>query len=187
MDGISIQTTISGRRIHDNESMYFLTFTVINWIDLFTRARYCDIIVNSLNFCVEKKGLLVYSWVIMSNHIHIICKAENGNLSGIIRDFKKHTSKELIKSIKEGEESRREWMLWMFERTAKKEKRDGFTVWKEGNHAEELISNKFKDQKLEYIHNNPVSARIVVNAYDYIWSSAIDYNDDKGLVKIEKM
>ena len=187
MNEIPVQTTISGRRIHDNDATYFLTFTVVNWIDVFTRARYCDIIVNSLNFCIEKKGLVVYSWVIMSNHIHLICKAVNGNLSGVIRDFKKHTSKEIIKSIKEEEESRRDWMLWMFERCAKKEKREGYTFWREGNHAEELISNHFKDQKLFYIHNNPVAARIVVEAHDYLWSSAIDYSDGKGLVKIEKM
>ena len=182
-----IQTTINGRRIYDNSSTYFLTMTVTNWIDVFTRARYCDIIVDSLNFCHKNKGLVIHAWVIMSNHLHLIVQSENENLSDIIRDFKKHTSKEIIKSIKADEESRREWLLWMFERAAKKEGRKGFKLWQDGNHAEELISNKFFGQKLDYIHQNPVKARIVYAANEYIWSSAVDYCDGKGLVEIEKL
>jgi putative transposase len=94
-----------GYQINDQSAVYFLTFQVINWIDVFTRQRYRDIIVENLNYCVQNKGLKIYSWVIMSNHIHLICSHEN-NLSGVIRDFKSYTSKLIIQSITEYPESR---------------------------------------------------------------------------------
>lgn len=86
--------------------------TIVKWIDLFSRLVYRDIIVDSLNYCIEKKGLVVYSWVIMSSHIHLIVRVKDDFLlSDTLRDFKKYTSKELIKTIKAVPESRREWML----------------------------------------------------------------------------
>ena len=80
--------------ISDKAGCYFVTFTVIHWIDIFSRKEYRDIIVDSLNYCIAKKGLVVYAWVIMSNHIHLLIttKLDDGNISDIIRDFKKHKS-----------------------------------------------------------------------------------------------
>src|SRR5450432_4806246 len=95
--------------INDQQGCYFVTFTVIHWIDIFTRKVYRDIIVDSLNYCIAKKGLLVYGWVIMSNHLHLIISIRNecGNLSDIIRDFKKYTSKEISSTMQTIAESRR--------------------------------------------------------------------------------
>ena len=102
--------------ITDQNAVYFLTFTVTDWIDIFTRNEYKFEIVESLNYCVENKGLTIFSWCLMSNHIHLVCKANEGfRLSDIIRDFKKFTSKTIVKSINEIPESRKEWMLYRFE------------------------------------------------------------------------
>ncbi|MFT6717312.1 MAG: putative transposase [Saprospiraceae bacterium] len=117
----------------------------------------------------------------MSNHVHLICKADHDNLSDVIRDFKKHTSKKIIQSIKDQPESRRSWLLWMFEREAKKAGRIGFKLWKAGTGAEQLISNQFIDQKSNYIHENPVRAGIVRSSDEYVYSSM---NED-SLVTIE--
>jgi len=89
--------------ISDKSGCYFVIFTVIRWIDIFSRKEYRDIVVESLNYGIKEKGLVVYAWVIMSNHIHLIIstRTENENISSIIRDFKKHTSKEITKSIQE--------------------------------------------------------------------------------------
>jgi putative transposase len=74
---------------------------------VFTRKRYKDIVVDSLKYCKEEKGLELFSWVLMSNHIHLIARAkEDYQLSDILRDFKKHMSKQIIKSIEEKGESR---------------------------------------------------------------------------------
>jgi len=90
---------------------YFLTLTVVDWIDVFTRKSYKLLIVDALRHCQRYKGLELYSWCLMTNHLHLIAKATgNQRLSVILRDFKKFTSKALISLITESTESRKEWM-----------------------------------------------------------------------------
>ena len=167
--------------------VYYLTLTVEEWIDVFSRPAYKHIIVESLNYCIINKGLEVYSWCLMSNHLHLIASAkEEGNLSDILRDFKKFTSKTLITAIKEIPESRREWMLNLFWYAGKNNKKiKYFKIWQDGNDAQEIHSDAFLDEKMNYIHNNPVRAELVANPEDYLYSSARDYAGEKGLVDIE--
>ncbi len=175
-------------KIRDPEALCFLTFSVVGWIDVFTRDRYRQIIVESLNFCVKEKGLVIFSWVLMSNHIHLIAKADHNNLSNVIRDFKRHTSKTILKSIQEDIESRQEWLLYLFGRAgAKNSNNKHFQFWQQDNHPIELYSNIVIDQKLDYIHNNPVVNGLVKAAEDYVYSSAGDYYGIKGLVDVELM
>jgi len=172
-------------KIDNQEGLYFLTFQIIQWIDIFTRQVYRDIVLDSFRFCQKEKGLHIHSWVIMSNHVHAVLSSDDENLSGTIRDFKTFTSKAIVDTIKNENESRKEWMLALFESEAKKHKRNkNYQVWTHDNHPVELFSNKFIDQKVEYIHNNPVKAGIVDNAEDYIYSSARDYCGEKGLLEI---
>lgn len=100
-----------GYKIVNQQGIHFLTFTIVQWADIFTRQIYRDIVTASFNFCIEKKGLLVHAWIIMSNHVHCILSAPNGNLSGIIRDMKSFTSKKIIHEVQQGAESRRDWLL----------------------------------------------------------------------------
>ena len=79
--------------IHDSTQLYFVTYATVNWIDVFTRNCYCDIVVDSLNFCVEHKALEIYSWFNMSNHLHMIISSETANLSAILREHKSFTAK----------------------------------------------------------------------------------------------
>ncbi|MET3540697.1 REP element-mobilizing transposase RayT [Pontibacter aydingkolensis] len=68
--------------------LYFLTMTVVDWVNIFTRPVYKHIIVDALRFCQENKGLRLHAWVLMSNHLHLIAStAEDKNLSDILRDF----------------------------------------------------------------------------------------------------
>lgn len=179
---------MSGDRyeIKDQHGIYFLTITVVDWIDLFSRKDYSMIIVDSLNYCISAKNMEVFSWVIMSSHIHLVCKVnEPDNLSDVLRDFKKFTSKELIKTIEQVGESRREWLLDKFSFEARRTGRaKNYKIWKDDNHAIEIGDYITIEGKIEYIHNNPVSAMIVANPEDYIFSSAIDYCDGKGLVNV---
>jgi REP element-mobilizing transposase RayT len=124
----------------------------------------------------------------MSNHIHLIAGSTEGfHLSNILRDFKKFTSKEIIRAIRENpSESRKEWMLNRFEFAGKYNKKiKNFKFWQDGNEAKEIHTNSFFDQKLDYIHNNPVKAEIVARPEDYLYSSAGDYSDEKGLLEVE--
>ena len=173
--------------IEDQNAVYFLTFTVSDWVDVFTRREYKLEVVESLNYCIEHKGLLMYAWCLMSNHLHLVCKAKNGyRISDIIRDFKKFTSKKIVKMIADIPESRREWMLYRFEFAGKFDNRiRKYKFWQETNHAILLDNNKMLEQRINYTHNNPVRAMIVQEPHEYLFSSARDYAGVKGYVPVE--
>lgn len=157
---------------------YFITFSTVYWIDVFSRREYRDTTIESLKFCQQKKGLELFVYCIMTNHLHLICRAANGEgLSNLLRDFKKFTASELYREIKNNpRESRREWMIWMFYRAGKKNSNNtNFQFWQQENHPIELYSNVLLEQKLEYIHMNPVTAGIVLSPEDYLYSSASNY------------
>ena len=172
-------------QIHKPDSAYYLTLTAVEWVDAFMRREHKQILCDSLNYCVDVKGLEIFAYVIMSSHMHMIARAKEGNLSDIIRDFKKFTSAMLIKDFKSGTESRRDWMLERFKTGGAKEKKKSTNqVWQYNNHAIEVISPKLTFSKILYIHNNPVEAGLVGRAEEYLFSSAQDYSGQKGPVKV---
>src|SRR5882672_8497949 len=84
-----------GYKIRNQAAIHFITFAVVEWIDVFTRKEYRDIVLESIKYCQAEKGLLLHCWCIMSNHLHLIASAKNNNLSDILRDFKKFTGKQV--------------------------------------------------------------------------------------------
>ncbi len=173
-------------RIKDQNAAHYLTMTIIGWIDIFTRKTYRDIVIDSLKYCQKEKGLEIYGYVLMSNHLHLMVRTEDGfSLSDVIRDFKKFTSKQMIIAIQNEPESRREWMLSIFGLAGRSNSNNkDFQVWKQDNHAVELYSNQFIIEKLDYMHNNPVRAGIVERPEDYLYSSARNYADMAGLLEV---
>jgi len=162
--------------VRDQGAVHFVTFTVHQWVDVFTRATYVDILLDSLKFCQENKGLEIYSWVVMSNHCHLIISAKDENLSDVIRDFKKFTSKAIFKAIEDNpKESRKAWLLKLLKYNG------NIWFWEEGYHGEQIMSKAFYDSKVKYIHLNPVRAGIVEKEEEYLLSSAADfYGVSKG-------
>ena len=160
----------------------------MEWVDVFTKEEYRDILVESIVWCQKEKGLLLHSWFLMSNHMHLVISATNNNPSDILRDFKKYTAKKIINAVTENlQESRKDWMLKIFKSAGEGNSRNStYQFWRQDNHPKEMWSEKFTDQKLEYIHNNPVKAGIVDKAEEYIYSSARDYYYGKncGLLKL---
>lgn len=167
-------------RIKDQHAQYFVTFTVHQWVDVFTRKEYVDIVLESLRFCQKNKGLNIYGWVVMTNHIHLIVSSTSGKLSDTIRDFKKFTSTQLIQAIdRNPKESRKRWLLWLLK------KDDKLWFWEPGYHGEEIFTQSFFDTKLDYIHQNPVKANIVEKEEEYLYSSCGDYYGiRKGLLEL---
>lgn len=160
----------TGYQIKEQDHLYFITLQVVDWVDVFTRKTYCNIIIESLKYCQQRKGLIVYGYVIMSNHIHLLVQSSNGNLSGTLRDFKSFTSKEILKAIQQNTESRRAWMLAVFRAAASNHVRNSnYQLWTHENYAVHIYSDKFIRQKLGYIHNNPVKAGMVHNPEDYVY------------------
>jgi REP element-mobilizing transposase RayT len=141
------------------------------------------IIVDSLKYSQEKKGLEIFGYCIMSSHIHLIARAqENYQLSDWLRDFKKFTSKAIIRKILEEKDSKKRSLSEVF--CNKESGKSKYSFWETGNHPVEISSNKFFDEKLDYIHNNPVEASLVVRPEDYLFSSARNYAGLKSHLEI---
>lgn len=163
----------TGYQITDQSAMYFITHTIVDWVDVFTRKSYRDIVIDSLLHCCEKKGLKIYAYVIMSNHIHMIVQSETGTLSNTIRNYKRFTATAIIDAITNLPESRKEWMLHRFSwNGANNIRNTDNQFWIQSNHPEIIYNRDFFMQKLNYIHENPVRAGIVDKAEDYLYSSA---------------
>jgi putative transposase len=144
-----------------NTRPHFITFTVENWYYIFDRHNRWDVLLNSLKYCQKNKGLKVYAFVFMLNHVHII--AESPDMIGFIRDFKRYTSTELIKNIRNTEPAVAELF---------KKDDNSFSVWKQGNSPKVVETDKYFHQKRQYIENNPVRKRYVVQPEHWIYSSA---------------
>jgi putative transposase len=173
-------------KIRDQQKLYFVSFATVNWIDVFIRREYKDIVVDSLKFCQKNKGLELYAWCIMSSHVHLIIGTSGQKMEDILRDLKRHTAKALLKAIAEHQhESRREWMLWMFERAGKRNSNNvKYQFWQQHNHPIELFNNEVMQQKLDYLHENPVTAGYVNEPWEYLYSSAKDYSGGKGILEL---
>ncbi|MEM7361536.1 MAG: transposase [Bacteroidota bacterium] len=169
-------------KFRDQNRHYFVTLTVTKWIDIFIRDKYKDILIDSFKHCQKNKGLEIYSYCIMTSHVHMIVGTIGDTFSQIFRDMKKFTSKKIKKEITQSnEESRKDWLLKLL----RNKNTNSFELWQEGSHPIELNSLYMMEQKLDYIHENPVVAGFVNKAEDWIYSSASDYcNNKKGLLDI---
>lgn len=168
------------------ENLHFVTYSIVYWIDLFTRPVYKDIIINSLDYCCEHKGLRIFAWCIMSNHIHLIISTDGKNRpEAIMRDHKRHCSELIHKQLESfNGESRREWMLSLMKKAGLENKNNaGFQLWQQDNHPIMITDEAMLIQKLDYIHNNPVNAGFVDEAKAWLYSSAKNYAGEEGLLK----
>ncbi len=175
-------------RILDNQQPHFLTLTIIQWADIFSRPVYRDIFMDSLAFCVKNKGLVLNAYVIMTNHVHLIASAQEGyKLASIIRDLKRFTARRLYETLLvEPTESRRYWMRWIFESEGQRSScNEDIRVWTHDNHPIILETNGILEQKLNYLHQNPVKAGICFAAEDYVYSSAPNYAGQGGIMEVD--
>lgn len=170
----------------DSSKLYFISFAVIHWMDLFIRRDYKDIVLESWRYCQTEKDLEIYSWCIMSSHVHMIIGSKGRALEKTIGEMKSFTSRALRKAIAEYRgESRREWMMSMMETAGMRNgnNRD-WQLWQQHNKPLEILNLDMFYQKLNYIHRNPVDAGFVENEEDYLYSSARDFYDRKGLIEL---
>ncbi len=172
----------------EKDGAYFVSFATVNWIDVFTRDSYFSIIIESLDYCRKHKGMELYGYCIMPSHVHLIFRSSVGDPSGLMRDFKGFTSRKILKTIEENQqESRREWMLWMFERAGLKSSNVKYRqFWQQNNNPIEIWTLKVFEQKLNYIHNNPIETGFVTDSIDWKYSSARNYgNNDHTILEID--
>jgi len=174
-------------KFRNPDALYFVSFSVVYWIDLFIRPEYKEVLLNSWNYCQSYKSLHIHAWCIMTSHVHMIISSDRNHLAGIMRDMKSYTSRNLRSAIaKHARESRKKWMLEMMIKAGKDNGNNkDFQLWQQNNHPIELRNNFMIDQKLEYLHNNPVKAEFVHSAEQYPYSSAKDYQGEQGMLNID--
>ncbi|HRP82691.1 MAG TPA: transposase [Flavobacteriales bacterium] len=160
---------------------HFITFAVVGWVDVFTRREYAEFLLKNLAFCRKNKGLRLYEFVIMPNHLHLIAAAANGNLGEVMCDFKTYTSKELVKLIEANpRESRKEWMLRVFrEQGTANPQNVNHQFWQQSNRPIILDKPELFEQRRNYLRENPLRAGLVNDESAYVWSSANPYLDFK--------
>ncbi len=157
-----------------SNDVFFVTLSVVYWIDVFTRPVYKDIVIENLEFCQKNKGLEIFSFVLMTNHLHLIARNQETILSNTLRDFKTFTSKQLYKAIKENpQESRKNWIIRLLEHAGKNNKLNKkFQFWQNDNQPVVISKPEHFLVKQNYIHQNPVRTGFVVNDFEYLYSSA---------------
>ncbi len=170
-----------GNKVHDGSHPHFITSTVTYWLPIFCREDYFHVLADSFRHCVREKGLVVHAYVLMPNHFHAIASQIDGRLSDVMRDLKGYTSRQLAKGL--ADDGRTVWL-----RALRRAGGDEVAVklWQDDYHPEQVHSKEFCQQKLDYIHANPVRAGYVDDPCDWRYSSAgFYYRDSEPLIPVE--
>jgi putative transposase len=163
---------MSGFKVHDDNYPHFVTIATVQWMTLFLRHEYTKIVLDSLRFCQKEKGLRIHAYVIMPDHLHLILSAIE--LARVIGLFKSFTAREIIAQLK-ADNSR--LYLWLAEDAARKAGEGEHRIWQDGFHPEQVHTKPFFEQKLAYIHDNPVRRGLVSMPSHWLHSSAAFYYD----------
>ncbi|BDC98628.1 REP-associated tyrosine transposase [Persicobacter psychrovividus] len=168
----------SAYKIKDESRFHFLTMSVVDWMDVFTRKDHQQIIIDSLRFCQKNKGLQIGAWCMMTNHIHLIARSEQNSLGKTIGEFKRFTSHQMLKEISaSAKESRKNWLMGRFSQASRQYKSaDKHQLWQYESHPVELNTNTIIQQKVDYLHYNPVKAGFVETPEAWRLSSAMEYS-----------
>jgi putative transposase len=162
----------------DERVPHFCTITVLDWLPVLIESRYIDPIIDSLRFCRENKGLLVFGYVVMPNHLHLIAGSQQ-DLHALMRDFKRFTSRQIHDRLKE--DGRATILEWLRRATqSARMLRGDIGLWQDGFHPQAISSDALFEQKLRYLHENPVRKGLVASAQDWWYSSARNYAGATG-------
>ena len=170
------------------DSSYFLTLNTVDKIDVFVRPAYKQVVVDALNYFIETQGLVVYSWCLMTSHLHLIVRTREATAPAYFeRDFKKYTTPIILKTIEMEMDFRREWMMQRFEDYGKPLRRiEKFHLWQNcsGPFRIDCQQPRMLLDRIAHIHENPVREKIVEQPEAYVFSSARDYAGMRGLVNV---
>jgi len=155
---------------------YFVTWTIVDWRNIFSEDLYCQIALDSLAYIRSHKKTELNAFVLMPPHIHAILWPNDGTLlSDVVRDFKRFTSRKISNEAEK--ENRTDWLKSFTQARQHNRAQDisKYQVWQEGSHPEAIFTEEFARQKMDYIHLNPVKAGLVKNAEEWSYSSARAY------------
>jgi REP element-mobilizing transposase RayT len=176
-------------KFHNPSAPYFVSFATVFWIDVFTREAYFTVLANSITYCRKHKGMEVYAYCFMPNHVHLVFSSAEETPMGLLRDFKKYTAGKLLQAIREHpQESRRTWMLDLFQKAGRQNNHTTrYQFWQHNNKPIELWSVKVIKQKINYVHKNPVASGFVTDPVDWKYSSARNFQGDHNVMEIDEM
>ncbi|WP_320111460.1 REP-associated tyrosine transposase [Draconibacterium orientale] len=172
-------------KFYNPDGVYFVSFAVVDWLDVFIRNEYKKIVVDSLRYCQKEKAMEIFAWCIMSSHIHLVFRSSGEQKPELLLgDFKRFTSKAIVQAITDNpQESRKKLLLQHFQKAGSKSSNvSNYQFWRHDNNPVELWSAKVIDEKIDYIHYNPVEEGLVFRPEDYLYSSAADYAGEKGIL-----
>ena len=168
-------------KIYEPTHPHFITCTVLNWIPLFTRKESVDILLDSFRYLQITDNLIIYAYVILENHIHII--AQSDDIAKTMAKFKRHTARELLKLLQRENVKTILEQLAFYKKAHKSDRQ--YQVWQEGLQPKFIQTDAIMKSKINYIHQNPVKRGYVDEASHWRYSSARDYEGRDGLLKIE--
>jgi putative transposase len=168
-------------KIYNSDYPHFLTMTVVDWLPIFANPDVAKLILDSLRFLQKEKNAILYAYVLMENHLHIIVRSNN--LSEAIQTFKSYTACTIVDYFIERNNTA---LLDKLRHNKLRHKtKSDYQLWQEGSHPEEIANDEVMHIKIEYIHNNPVRRGYVDEARDWRYSSARNYEGKQGLVHVQ--
>jgi putative transposase len=167
-------------QIYDKQAPHFLTCTVVDWLPIFTNPSIVDILYASWRFLQAHERLIIFAYVIMENHLHLV--AASPDLAKEIGDFKSFTARQIIDNLKD---KNAQGLLQQLvqSKLAHKQDRD-YQVWQEGSHPQIIKDDEMMWQTIGYIHNNPVKRGYVDDPIHWRYSSARNYAGLPNLLEV---
>jgi len=172
--------TRSRYRICETDYPYFMTCTIVGWLPVFTRVEAVEIVLDSWRHLQRERGLKLFGYVILENHLHLIASAPR--LSAVMQSWKSYTARGILDLLE-----RRAASVLLRQLRAHKlrhKTQSQYQVWHEGSEPKQIASDETMRQKLEYMHNNPVERGYVDDPLHWRYSSARNYAGQRGLIEV---
>ena len=172
--------TRSRYRMFADEYPYFLTCTVVAWLPIFAQPSFVEIIFDSWRFLQKERGVRIFGYVILENHLHWI--ASGHDLSDHVSRFKSYTARRIIAGLEQSGFAPLLEELRFFKLGHKIDQTH--QLWQEGSHPQQIQNDEMMTQKLEYMHLNPVRRGYVDDPVHWRYSSARNYAERAGLIEV---
>lgn len=167
-------------KIYDTAHPHFLTCTIVDWLPVFTRPEAVQILLDSWTYLQNNNRIELFAFVVLENHLHFI--ASSGDLSKEVGDFKSYTARRLIDLLKQ-HNARTILRQLAFGKAAHKTDRE-YQLWQEGSKPKQIVGDEMMEQKVEYIHYNPVKRGYIDDPVHWRYSSARNYAGQAGLIDV---
>ena len=162
-------------KVKESGIPYFITSTCVDWIPIFNNESYAELLLENISFYQAKYDMIINAYVIMPEHFHMITSCND--LSKSLQSLKSYTAKKFLEMLRKDKEQNILERLRVCK--APHKRKSEYQFWQEGFHPKQISNNLILQQKIEYIHLNPVKRGLVERAEDWRFSSAGYYKTEK--------